>query len=159
MLAAIEKRHKPISEAFCSDAGVRLMRIDSELILSALAAANDEGFGALPIHDSLIAPARCIGLAAENMVEAFETMVGRVNPCQVKIKETKVPHMGEGVGTSPDLPSARCIVRHGAVRSRKTSFQPGRAENRVDLEPGGALLAPPRRVYIDLNRPFSPQQM
>jgi hypothetical protein len=35
------------------------------------------------------------------MVEAFETIVGRVNPCQVRIKEIKVPHMGEGVGYSP----------------------------------------------------------
>jgi hypothetical protein len=101
LLAAIEKRHQPISNAFCSDAGVRLMRIDSELILRALRASNDDGFGALPIHDALIAPARNISQAQANMVEAFETIVGRVNPCQVRIKEIKVPHMGEGVGYSP----------------------------------------------------------
>jgi hypothetical protein len=101
LLGAIENRHKPISGAFCSDAGVRLMRIDSELILRALRASNDDGFGALPIHDALIAPARNIGQAQANMVEAFETIVGRVNPCQVRIKEKKVPHMGEGAGYSP----------------------------------------------------------
>jgi hypothetical protein len=55
----------------CLDAGVRLMRIDSELILRALRASNDDGFGALPIHDALIAPARNIGQAQANMVEAF----------------------------------------------------------------------------------------
>jgi hypothetical protein len=95
LLAAIKKRHKPISEAFCSDAGVRLMRVDSELILGALRASNDAGFGALPVHDSLITPARFIDRAAEKMVESFETLVGRVNPCQIKIKGRKVPHMGE----------------------------------------------------------------
>jgi hypothetical protein len=105
LLGAIENRHKPISGAFCSDAGVCLMRIDSELILRALRASNDDGFGALPIHDALIAPARNIGQAQPNMVEAFETIVGRVNPCQVRIKEIKVPHMGEGVG-SPRSPSS-----------------------------------------------------
>ncbi len=96
LLGAIEKRHKPISEAFGSDAGVRLMRIDSELILGALRASNDDGFGALPVHDSLIAPARFINLAAEKMVEVFETLVGRANTCQVKITGIKVSHMGEG---------------------------------------------------------------
>jgi hypothetical protein len=107
LLAAIEKRHEPISGAFFSGVGLRLMRTDSELILGALKAVNNIGFGALPIHDSLIAPARSIGLAEEKMVEAFETIVGRVNPCQVKIKETKVPHMGEGVGVPPSsLPRA-----------------------------------------------------
>lgn len=98
LLAAIEHRHKSICAAFFSDAGVRLTRIDSELILSALRASNDDGFGALPIHDSLVAPARSIGLAAEKMSEAFEKNVVRVNPFQIKIKEAEVPHMGEDEG-------------------------------------------------------------
>jgi hypothetical protein len=34
------------------------MRTDSELILSALRGHNRDGFGALPIHDALIAPRR-----------------------------------------------------------------------------------------------------
>jgi hypothetical protein len=101
LLAAIEKRHKPISEAFCSDAGVRLMRIDSELILGALVASNDDGIPALPVHDALIAPSHSIDLAAEKMEEAFETIVGRVNPCQIKIKRKKVPHTGDRDGFSP----------------------------------------------------------
>jgi hypothetical protein len=79
LLGAIEKRHKPIGEAFCSDAGVRLMRIDSELILGALRALNDEGIPALPVHDALIAPAHCIDRAVEKMAEVFEKMVGRVS--------------------------------------------------------------------------------
>ena len=49
-------KNTDIAVAFGSDAGVRLMRIDSELILGALRAANDDGFGALPVHDSLIVP-------------------------------------------------------------------------------------------------------
>lgn len=101
LLDAIKKRHKPISEAFCSDAGVRLMRVDSELVLGALRASNDDGIPALPVHDALIAPSHSIGRAAEKMVEAFETVVGRVNPCQIKIKEKGVPHTGEKGRCSP----------------------------------------------------------
>ena len=129
VLAAIKKHHKPISRAFFSDAGVRLMRIDSELILGALTAANDEGFGALPIHDSLIAPARCINLAAEKMVEAFETLLGRANPCQVKIKGIKVPHMGRAA-TSPDLLP---VAHLSTIQTEITSFSPGRAEKRAPV--------------------------
>jgi hypothetical protein len=104
LLTAIEKRHKPIGDAFCSDAGVRLMRVDSELILGALRASNDEGISALPVHDALIAPSHSIDRAAEKMVEAFETIVGRVNHCQIKIKGKKVPHTGERGSFSPISP-------------------------------------------------------
>jgi hypothetical protein len=86
VLVAVEHRHKLIGDAFFSDAGVRLMRKDSDMILAAVAAANEHGFGALPIHDALVAPARYVELAAEKMVEAFERIVGRANPCRVEIK-------------------------------------------------------------------------
>lgn len=113
LLTAIEKRHKPIGDAFCSDAGVRLMRIDSELILGALRASFDEGISALPVHDALIAPSHSIDRAVEKMVEAFENVVGRVNPCQIKIKGAKVPHTGErGVSPRPaSLPARRPTQR------------------------------------------------
>jgi hypothetical protein len=29
------------------------------------------------------------------MFESFEKVVGRINPCQIKIKGGKVPHMGD----------------------------------------------------------------
>lgn len=113
LLVAIEKRHKEISEAFCSDAGVRLMRIDSELILGALGASNGDGIPALPVHDALIAPAHSIDRAAEKMFESFEKTVGRINPCQIKIKEKKVPHTGDGE-VLPDLHPSRPVLRHTA---------------------------------------------
>jgi hypothetical protein len=65
LLAAIEKRHWPISDAFCSDAGVRLMRIDGELTLSALRASNDDGIPALPGSRRIDRTGESHGLAAE----------------------------------------------------------------------------------------------
>jgi hypothetical protein len=102
VIAAIKHRHKPVERHFWSDAGVRLMRIDSELILSAVKAMNDMGDPALPIHDALIVPARYAEQAASAMFESFERIVGRANPCNIKIKGQKVPQMGE----RPDGPSA-----------------------------------------------------
>jgi hypothetical protein len=93
VITAIKRRHKPIERHFCSDAGVRLMRIDSELILGALRAMNDNGDAALPVHDALIVPARCATQATAKMVESFEKIVGRANPCSVSIKGGSDPHM------------------------------------------------------------------
>ena len=104
VIAAIRHRHQPIERHFCSDAGVRLMRIDSELILTALKGLNAAGNAALPVHDALLVPARCVNLARAKMVESFEQIVGRINPCQIKIKAGNVPHMGEG-GASPPPPA------------------------------------------------------
>jgi hypothetical protein len=58
-------------------------------------------FPALPVHDALVAPSHSIDRAAEKMVEVFETLLGCVNPCQIKIKKKKVPHMGERRTFSP----------------------------------------------------------
>jgi hypothetical protein len=49
--------HKPISGAFHSDAGARLMRKDSDLAVSVLKTLLKRGDMALPIHDSFIVPA------------------------------------------------------------------------------------------------------
>jgi hypothetical protein len=100
IISAIKRRHKPIQGYFCSDAGIRLMRIDSDLILRALRAVNDNGDPALPVHDALIVPARCADPTAAAMTESFEQVVGRASPCSVKIKAGNVPHMGER-GSAP----------------------------------------------------------
>jgi hypothetical protein len=107
VIAAIKRRHKPIEKQFCSDAGVRLMRTDSELILGAMRAMNDNGDPALPVHDSLIVPARCANQASAKMVEVFEQIVGRANPCSVAIKGSSPLHMGETVSPRPALSGPR----------------------------------------------------
>jgi hypothetical protein len=105
LLAAIERRHKPISHAFCSDAGVRLMSVDSRLILSALQAANDDGFGALPIHDALVAPARSIGLAAEKMVQLFRDCGGARKSLSDQDKNGEGSTYGRRWSASPYRPA------------------------------------------------------
>lgn len=118
VIAAIRQRHQPIARNFCSDAGVRLMRIDSELILRALKGMNAAGEAALPVHDALLVPARCADLAAAKMVESFEQIVGRINPCQIKIKAENVLHMGErGAASRPLPPRPGLLERERAERA------------------------------------------
>lgn len=58
LIDAIKRAHSPIADAFHSDAGARLMRIDSDL---AEAVMHDlilrKGIVTLPVHDSFLVPA------------------------------------------------------------------------------------------------------
>jgi hypothetical protein len=57
---------------------------DTDARLRALRASNDDGFGALPIHDALIAPARNIGQAQANMVSGlWPAMTNSVIDCDI----------------------------------------------------------------------------
>ena len=86
LLEAVKSRNAPIADAFGSDLGVKLMLVDSKLILSCLKACTAEAIPALPVHDELVVPARYASRAAEIMVENFERHLSPVSPCQVRLK-------------------------------------------------------------------------
>jgi len=71
LLRAITSKHRAVSNLFFSDAGVRLMRIDSDIAISAVMSCQTKGISALPVHDSLIVPARHAGQTAEAMESCF----------------------------------------------------------------------------------------
>jgi hypothetical protein len=83
---AVYDRNPRIADAFGSDAGVKLMRLDSEIMLGCLRSCASRQIPALPVHDELIVPAQYAGLAAEIMVQNFEARVFPVTPCQVRTK-------------------------------------------------------------------------
>jgi hypothetical protein len=96
LLRAIKRKHKPIDDVFCSDAGVSLMRIDSEITLRAVKDCQSQGIGILPVHDSLVVPARHAGKAADAMVKAFASRIPQ-STCEVRIKSNPVPQMEESI--------------------------------------------------------------
>ena len=51
LLAAIKRKHKPIADVFCSDAGVSITRIDSDITLHAVKDCQSQGIGVLPVHE------------------------------------------------------------------------------------------------------------
>lgn len=63
----IQARHRPIAEAFRSNAGLRLQRIDSDIAMKIVKTARKEGWVALPIHDSFI--------ASENYADRLECLM------------------------------------------------------------------------------------
>jgi hypothetical protein len=91
----VKERNQPIADAFGSDRGVHLMRLDSDIILGCVATCVREGIPALPVHDELVVP-RCYGSrAAEIMAKTFESLAAPVSACQVKLKAESVSHIEE----------------------------------------------------------------
>jgi hypothetical protein len=94
LLGLILKKHGTIEDMFCSDAGIRLMRIDSDITIEAVKGCFAEGIPVLPVHDSLIAAARHAGFAAEIMQKAFAAAFPKAPRCTVRVKSKNVPTDG-----------------------------------------------------------------
>jgi hypothetical protein len=87
LLGAISAKHRPVSDIFCSDAGVGLMKIDADITLRAVEHCQAQGIAVLPVHDSLIVPATDGQRTAEIMKAAFEERFPQSRPCEVRIKD------------------------------------------------------------------------
>ena len=97
ILDELKSKHRLIADVFCSDAGVRYMKLDSELILAVTVRCLHRGIAALPVHDSLIVPAMDEQIAAGIMVDEFGRRYPRANPCEVKTNSKKVSQIGPEV--------------------------------------------------------------
>ena len=87
LLDAVMAKHRQVSDIFCSDAGVSLMKIDADITLRAVQHCQSQGIAVLPVHDSLIVPASNAERAAEIMKAAFEQRFPQSRPCEVRIKD------------------------------------------------------------------------
>ena len=85
LLAAVKRKHHVISDAFGSDAAIKLMRTDGDMIVDAVKTCLKEGICALSVHDSLIVAQRHASRAAEIMAASFAKFFPDVKPPEVKI--------------------------------------------------------------------------
>jgi hypothetical protein len=97
LLDAVMDKHRQVSDIFCSDAGVSLMKIDADITLRAVQHCQSQGIAVLPVHDSLIVPASNAERAAEIMKAAFEERFPQSRPCDVRIKDP-LPQNGKDCG-------------------------------------------------------------
>jgi hypothetical protein len=97
LLGAITAKHRQVSDIFCSDAGVGLMKIDADITLCAVQHCQSQGIAVLPVHDSLIVPAPHAERTAEIMKAAFEQRFPQSRPCEVRIKRP-LPQDGKDGG-------------------------------------------------------------
>jgi hypothetical protein len=117
LLRAAKARHPDIAWALASDAGVRLMRKDSELaeriMLETLHAI---GIAPLAVHDSFIVPANQEGRLMETMEAALplwkqnsKSLVGTTqkNPCG------NSPHFGDNLSSFFSTISPKTIPQYG----------------------------------------------
>jgi hypothetical protein len=95
LLSLITKKHRAIADVFCSDTGIRLMRVDSDITVRAVRDCLAVGIPVLPVHDSLIARARQAGQVAEIMEKAFAKAFRKAPHCTVRVKSKSVPTDGE----------------------------------------------------------------
>ena len=97
LLSEITAKHRQVSSIFCSDAGVKLMKIDGDITLRAIQQCQTRGMSVLPVHDSLIVPARDAALTAEIMEIAFSERFPNSRPCEIRIKDS-LPQNGKEWG-------------------------------------------------------------
>jgi hypothetical protein len=93
LLRAITLKHRAVSDLFFSDAGVRLMRIDSDIALNTVTSCQIKGIPVLPVHDSFITPARHAGQTAEIMEACFASRFPQSGTCRVRIKSAPKSHI------------------------------------------------------------------
>jgi hypothetical protein len=73
LIALIRAKHAAISEYFGTGAGLRLMRIDSDMAESVQLALNRAGIVSLPVHDSFIVQADHAGALEQAMDDALQS--------------------------------------------------------------------------------------
>jgi hypothetical protein len=81
VLSAVEARHAPIAALFYSDAGMRLMNLDSGMAEGVLLALIRRGLVALPNHDSFIVQEG----QREHLLEAMADQLERVTDSGVSV--------------------------------------------------------------------------
>jgi hypothetical protein len=86
---AVCERHAPIARHFASDAGIRLMRLESDILIDAALDCARQGVPVLGVHDELIAPEADIEQVAEAMRRATFDRLGLEIPVRTKSPKSK----------------------------------------------------------------------
>ena len=77
---AMAAQHLPITQYFGADMGIRLQRLDSDIMTLVLAEMVALGIPGLPIHDSVVCPKRALATVTSIMAAAAELYVGVALP-------------------------------------------------------------------------------
>jgi hypothetical protein len=112
LLRAAKARHPDIAWALASDAGVRLMRKDSELAERImLETVRAIGIAPLAVHDSFIVPASQKGRLMDAMEDAIRC--GNTAP---KIPCGNIPHFRDSFSSLPLTASPKTVPQYGMDR-------------------------------------------
>ncbi|MCV0428589.1 MAG: hypothetical protein K5905_24290 [Roseibium sp.] len=73
---ALIKKHSSISSSFETGEGMRIMFLESQILIDVLETLRSEGITALPIHDAILVAKGHEGLAKKVMVDSFLKVTG-----------------------------------------------------------------------------------
>ncbi len=90
---AMLKHHAPIANYFSSDMGIRLQRLDSDIMLLVLSELTARGIPALPVHDSVICRERDVDVVTALMAAASKLYVGVPLPTDPPASKVEVSMM------------------------------------------------------------------
>lgn len=107
LVNAVADRNSDIRQYLGSDAGIRLMHIESEMCMEVLRRCERQGIPALPVHDGFVTQDKKRVEITAIMVEVMDATRVAIYPCQSSRKAGFPPHMGAvggagvGAGASP----------------------------------------------------------
>lgn len=111
VLRAVEQRHRPIAALFYSDAGMRLMNVDSSMAEGILMSLIQQGLVALPLHDSYLVEERKKGPLLEAMAGQLHRVLNQgATRCTDGEISPRVPHMDPPPSPAPGSPLAPVVV-------------------------------------------------
>jgi hypothetical protein len=94
LLEALKTRHVPIASMLCSDAGMKLMHLDSKIMLAAVDRLIAQGIPSIPIHDSILVPAQYESEAREALNFGWCGQNPSPTLCNIEKKRQKPPQYG-----------------------------------------------------------------
>jgi hypothetical protein len=93
LIHELKRRNPEIADDLHADQGVRLMRVDSEIMMAVMRCCMRDGIAALPVHDSVLTPAHH-GDRVASIMEASAARVLKVGrPCLVRLPAPLIPQM------------------------------------------------------------------
>lgn len=86
LMNEIKRIHTPIEHFFCSDAGVKLQVIDSEIAIRVIDHFTKKGIIALPYHDSFVVESQYRAELIEVMQKAWTKVLKKSDLCKIKVE-------------------------------------------------------------------------
>jgi hypothetical protein len=78
----------------CSDAGMKLMHLDSRIMLAAVDRLIAQGISCIPVHDSIVVPQQHESAAREALHFGWNSQNAQITLCSIEKKRPKVLQYG-----------------------------------------------------------------
>lgn len=139
LLDEVAHRNEPIREFLGTDAGIRLMAIDSRMALDVMKGCRKAGVdGVLPVHDSFIAPRRSGAQVTAIMQEVLDTTRVRLSGASSTTSTRTIRQTARRAAAAPAPPSA---ASPASPLSREAGLKEG--ASKVGFSPVQPLPASP----------------